>query len=169
VALLAGVAAVALSVAGYFYLHRTPELTDKDTIVLADFTNTTGDPVFDGTLRQGLAAQLEQSPSLSLISEQQIQQALQMMGQKPDVKLTPEIALELCQRTSSCCGSRRLDSPDWHAVSADPQGGQLLKRGIAGEHGSSSGRQKPSARCARKDGFGHSQQAGQVAEHCAEI
>ena len=47
---------------GYFYFHRTPKLTDKDTIVLADFTNTTGDPVFDGTLRQGMAVQLEQSP-----------------------------------------------------------------------------------------------------------
>ena len=59
------------------------KLTDKDTIVLADFTNTTGDPVFDGTLRQGLSVQLEQSPFLSIISDQQIQQTLQMMGQKP--------------------------------------------------------------------------------------
>jgi len=101
VALLAGVAAVVLSVAGYFYLHRVPKLTDRDTIVLADFMNTTGDPVFDGTLRQGLAVQLEQSPFLSLIPEQQIQQALQLMGQKPDAKLTPAIAQELCQRTSS--------------------------------------------------------------------
>ena len=76
-------------------------LTDKDTIVLADFTNTTGDTVFDGTLRQGLSVQLEQSPFLSIISDQQIQQTLQMMGQKPDAKLTPEIARELCQRTGS--------------------------------------------------------------------
>jgi len=76
-------------------------LTDKDTIVLADFTNTTGDPVFDGTLRQGLSVQLEQSPFLSLISDQQIQQTLSLMGQKPDAKLTPEIARELCQRTGS--------------------------------------------------------------------
>ena len=61
---------------GYFYFHRTPKLTDKDTIVLADFNNTTGDAVFDGTLRQGLAVQLEQSPFLSIISDQQIQQTL---------------------------------------------------------------------------------------------
>ena len=80
---------------------RKPKLTDKDTIVLADFTNTTGDPVFDGTLRQGLSVQLEQSPFLGIISDQQIQQTLQMMGQKPDAKLTPEIARELCQRTAS--------------------------------------------------------------------
>ncbi len=92
---------LALAVGGYFYFHRTPKLTDKDTIVLADFTNTTGDTVFDGTLRQGLSVQLEQSPFLSIISDQQIQQTLQMMGQKPDAKLTLEIARELCQRTGS--------------------------------------------------------------------
>ncbi len=94
-------AALALSVSSYFYFHRTPKLTDRDTIVLADFTNTTGDPVFDGTLRQGLSVQLEQSPFLSIISDQQIQQTLQMMGQKPDAKLTPETSRELCQRTGS--------------------------------------------------------------------
>jgi serine/threonine protein kinase/tetratricopeptide (TPR) repeat protein len=91
----------ALTIGGYFYFHRTPKLTDKDTIVLADFTNTTGDPVFDGTLRQGLSVQLEQSPFLSIVSDQQIQQTLQMMDQKTDAKLTPEIARELCQRTAS--------------------------------------------------------------------
>jgi eukaryotic-like serine/threonine-protein kinase len=76
-------------------------LTDKDTIVLADFDNKTGDPVFGGTLRQGLSVRLEQSPFLSIISDQQIQQTLQMMGQKPDARLTPEIARELCQRAGS--------------------------------------------------------------------
>jgi eukaryotic-like serine/threonine-protein kinase len=101
VMVLAAVAALALSAAGYFYLHRAAKLTDKDTIILADFTNTTGDTVFDSTLRQGLSVQLEQSPFLSIISDQQIQQTLQMMSQKPDAKLTPEIARELCQRTAS--------------------------------------------------------------------
>jgi eukaryotic-like serine/threonine-protein kinase len=81
--------------------RRAPALTGKDTLVLADFVNNTGDPIFDGALRQGLSVQLEQSPFLSLVSDQQIQQTLQMMGQKPDSKLTPEIARELCQRTSS--------------------------------------------------------------------
>jgi eukaryotic-like serine/threonine-protein kinase len=97
----AAVAALALSVAGYLYFHRTPKLTDKDTIVLADFTNTTGDPVFDGTLRQGMAVQLEQSPFLSLISEQRIQQTLRLMGHLADARLTPEIAREVCERTAS--------------------------------------------------------------------
>ncbi len=93
--------ALALSAGGYFYFHRAPKLTDKDTIVLADFTNTTGDPVFDGTLRQGLSVQLEQSPFLSLVSEERIQQALQLMSQPADARLTPEIAREVCERTAS--------------------------------------------------------------------
>jgi eukaryotic-like serine/threonine-protein kinase len=89
------------AVVSWLYTRKAHALTDKDTIVIADFTNTTGDPVFDGALRQGLSVQLEQSPFLSLISDQQIQQTLQMMGQKPGAKLTPEIARELCQRTGS--------------------------------------------------------------------
>jgi eukaryotic-like serine/threonine-protein kinase len=93
---------VGLAVGGWlFYSRKAHALTDKDTIVLADFTNTTGDTVFDGTLRQGLSVQLEQSPFLSIISDQQVQQTLQMMGQKPDVKLTSQIAQEICQRTAS--------------------------------------------------------------------
>jgi serine/threonine protein kinase len=97
----AAVAALALSVAGYSYLHRAAKLTDKDTIILADFTNTTGDTVFDGTLRQGLAMQLEQSPFLSLISEQRILHTLSLMGQSSDARLTPELAHEICERTAS--------------------------------------------------------------------
>ena len=97
----AAIAIMALAAGGYVFFHRTPRLTDKDTIVLSDFDNKTGDTVFDDTLRQGLSIQLEQSPFLSIISDQQIRQALQMMGEKPDAKLTPEIARELCQRTAS--------------------------------------------------------------------
>jgi serine/threonine protein kinase/tetratricopeptide (TPR) repeat protein len=97
----AATAALAVAAGGYFYFHRTPKLTDKDTIVLADFANTTGDPVFDGTLRQGLSVQLEQSPFLSIVSDQQIQQALGLMGKPAEAKLTPTIARELCQRAGS--------------------------------------------------------------------
>jgi len=85
----------------YWHLHASPKLSEKDTIVLADFTNTTGDSVFDGTLRQGLEVQLEQSPFLSLLSEERIQQTLKLMEQSPNVRVTPETALEVCQRTSS--------------------------------------------------------------------
>jgi serine/threonine protein kinase/tetratricopeptide (TPR) repeat protein len=97
----AAAAVLALFAAGYFYAHRTPKLTDKDTIVLADFTNTTGDPVFDGALRQGLTVQLEQSPFLSLVSEDQIQRTLRLMGQPAEVPLTPQLAREICERTAS--------------------------------------------------------------------
>jgi eukaryotic-like serine/threonine-protein kinase len=97
----AAAAALALLVAGYFYSHRTPKLTDKDTIVLADFINKTGDPVFDGTLRQGLAVQLEQSPFLSLVSDERIQQVLGLMGRPANAPLTPDLAREVCERTAS--------------------------------------------------------------------
>ena len=97
----AAVMVAALATLAYFYLRRAPKLTDKDTIVLADFSNTTGDSVFDGTLRQGLAVQLEQSPFLSLISEERIQQVLKLMGKPTHARLTPEIAREICARTAS--------------------------------------------------------------------
>src|SRR4029077_16528742 len=76
-------------------------LTEKDSIVLAEFTNTTGDPVFDGTLRQGLSAQLEQSPFLNLLSDQRVAQTLALMAQPKDARLTRELAHEVCQRTAS--------------------------------------------------------------------
>jgi tetratricopeptide (TPR) repeat protein len=94
VVLIAAVIAAAL----FWRSHKSAKLTEKDTIVLADFDNKTGDAVFDDTLKQGLSVQLEQSPFFSIISDQQVQQTLQMMGHKPDARLTPEIARELCQR-----------------------------------------------------------------------
>ena len=95
---LSGVTAWSLS-------HRDsatrPTLTDKDTIVLADFDNKTGDPVFDDTLRQGLSVELQQSPFLSLISDRQVQQTLALMGQPKDARLTSEVAQQICERTAS--------------------------------------------------------------------
>ena len=100
--ILPGAAALlALSVAGYFYLHRAPALTDKDTIVLADFDNKTGDPVFDDTLRQGLSVELQQSPFLSLIPDRQLRQQLALMGQPKEARLTSEVAQQICERTAS--------------------------------------------------------------------
>jgi len=103
VLLPATVILVAATVGGmlYFGSRRVHALTDKDTIVLSDFTNKTGDAVFDGTLRQGLSVQLEQSPFLSLVSDQRVQQTLRLMGRSSDARITPEIAQELCQRTGS--------------------------------------------------------------------
>ena len=75
------------------------KLTDKDTIVLADFENKTGDPVFDDTLRQGLSVDLQQSPFLNLVSDAQVQRTLTLMGQPKAARLTPEIAQQACERT----------------------------------------------------------------------
>jgi tetratricopeptide (TPR) repeat protein len=99
----AGAAAIlALAVgAGYFFLHRPAKLTAKDTIVLSEFENKTGDPVFDQTLRQGLTVQLEQSPFLSLVSDRQIQQVLRLMNRPPETRLTPEVSREICERSGS--------------------------------------------------------------------
>jgi eukaryotic-like serine/threonine-protein kinase len=80
---------------------RTPKLTEKDTVVLADFTNITGDSVFDGTLRQGLSAQLQQSPFLNLLSDQRIWDTLALMGRPKDARLTQELGREVCERTAS--------------------------------------------------------------------
>jgi serine/threonine protein kinase/Tfp pilus assembly protein PilF len=95
-------AAAILAVSSYyFYSHRSPTLTDKDTIVLADFDNTTGDPVFDDTLRQGLSVELQQSPFLSLISDRQLQQQLALIGQPKEARLTSDVAQQICERTAS--------------------------------------------------------------------
>jgi len=97
----AGIVALVAAGALFFSTHRAHALRDKDTIVLADFANSTGDAVFDDALRQGLSVQLEQSPFLNLISEQRIQETLRLMGQPADARLTPAIAREICQRTQS--------------------------------------------------------------------
>jgi DNA-binding winged helix-turn-helix (wHTH) protein len=94
----AGVAVVVLAVGGYFYFHRVSKLTDRDTIVLADFVNTTGDSVFDDTLKQGLRVQLEQSPFLNVLSDQQVNDELRLMGRSSEQPFTSEVARDLCQR-----------------------------------------------------------------------
>ena len=94
-------AILVMSAAAYFAFHRPAKLTAKDTVVLAEFENKTGDPVFDQTLRQGLTVQLEQSPFLSLVSDQRTQQVLGFMNRPPETRLTPEISREICERTGS--------------------------------------------------------------------
>jgi eukaryotic-like serine/threonine-protein kinase len=101
VTLSVALAVAAVAVGGYFYLHRPPKLTEKDTIVLADFANSTGDAVFDDTLRQGLSSQLEQSPFLKLPSDERIAQTLSLMAQPKDARLTRKLAREVCLRTAS--------------------------------------------------------------------
>ena len=72
-----------------FFFHGKRGLTERDTVVLADFANATGDPMFDDTLREGMIVQLEQSPFLSLVSDERIQKTLMLMGHAPDARLTP--------------------------------------------------------------------------------
>ena len=93
---------VAALVAGglWWRAHQAPALTEKDTILLADFTNTTGDAVFDGTLKTALQVSLAQSPFLSLVSQQEVARTLKLMGKPPETRITPEIAREICQRSN---------------------------------------------------------------------
>jgi eukaryotic-like serine/threonine-protein kinase len=101
----AGIAALALVIAaGWFYFRgrRTAApLTDKDTIVLSDFENKTGDPVFDETLKQALGVDLSQSPFLNILSDRRVGETMQLMGRKPDDKVTPQVAREICLRTGT--------------------------------------------------------------------
>jgi serine/threonine protein kinase/tetratricopeptide (TPR) repeat protein len=102
VLLFAAAAVLVLLIAGIVYLRSRPsaKLGEKDSVLLADFVNTTGDAVFDGTLKQALAVQLEQSPYLNLVPESKIREALRFMGKPPDQRITNDVAREICQRES---------------------------------------------------------------------
>ncbi len=93
-----GVVLIAAAIAYVSFSRKPATLTDKDTILLADFTNTTGDPVFEGTLRQAMAVELGQSPFLNILSEERVREALRFMGRSPDERVTREVAREICQR-----------------------------------------------------------------------
>jgi DNA-binding winged helix-turn-helix (wHTH) protein/Tfp pilus assembly protein PilF len=95
------VASLLLASGFYYRSHQRKHLTDKDTVVLSDFDNKTGDPVFDDTLKQGLSVQLEQSPFLALLSERKVIDTLKLMGRSPDDRLTANVTREVCQRTGS--------------------------------------------------------------------
>src|ERR1700751_5251285 len=97
---IAAAAAVAILIAGliYFGSHRSAKLSEKDTVLLTDFVNTTGDSVFDGTLKQPLATQLEQSPYLNILPESRIREALRFMGRPEDQRITRDVAHEICVR-----------------------------------------------------------------------
>src|SRR5215470_16800920 len=100
--LAGGVAVVGLLVATYLSTRsRAVNITEEDTVVVADFANSTGDSVFDGALRQGLSVQLQQSPFLRIVSDQRIRETLRLMGKPQDARLVPEIAKDLCVRVES--------------------------------------------------------------------
>jgi DNA-binding winged helix-turn-helix (wHTH) protein/Tfp pilus assembly protein PilF len=97
----AAILVITLGAAAYFALHRRSPLTEKDIILISDFSNSTGDPVFDDTLKQGLAVQLAQSPFLAILSDEKVHNTLKLMGRPPDERLTPTVARDLCQRAGS--------------------------------------------------------------------
>jgi serine/threonine protein kinase/tetratricopeptide (TPR) repeat protein len=101
VSIVAALAVVAIGITSYFFRHRGPKLTEKDTIVIADFANSTGDPVFDDTLKTALSVALNQSPFLNVLSENKVAATLKLMTRPPDTQLTPDVARELCQRADS--------------------------------------------------------------------
>jgi eukaryotic-like serine/threonine-protein kinase len=101
IAVVAVLAIGAVSTAGLYLRWKKPLLTEKDTLVLADFVNTTGDLVFDDALKYGLRAQLEQSPFISLLSDQQVGDELRLMTRQPNEHLSPDLARELCLRIGS--------------------------------------------------------------------
>jgi tetratricopeptide (TPR) repeat protein len=97
-AVAAGLLLAGLAVSAYLYFHRGPVLTEKDAVVVGDFTNSTGDSVYDDTLKQGLEVQLEQSPFIDFVSERRVNETLKLMGRSPGDRLTPDVAREVCQR-----------------------------------------------------------------------
>jgi tetratricopeptide (TPR) repeat protein len=101
--LAAAVVLVAALLTGglYWRSHKPAKLTEKDTIVLADFANATGDAVFDDTLKEALAVELQQSPFLNILSEEKVHDTLRLMGRTQGQRLTAETAREVCQRTGS--------------------------------------------------------------------
>jgi len=99
--IISGVLLVAAVVAGYFLFRRPAKLTEKDTIVLADFDNKTGDAVFDDALKQAMAVELGQSPFLNVLSDRKVSETLRMMGRPTDERITADVGRELCLRTGS--------------------------------------------------------------------
>jgi serine/threonine protein kinase/tetratricopeptide (TPR) repeat protein len=96
--IVAALFVLAIGAGVFFYFNRAQALTDKEWVLLADFVNTTGEPVFDGTLKQALAVQLGQSPFLNFFPEDRVRETLRFMGRSPDERLTKDIAREICER-----------------------------------------------------------------------
>ena len=96
--LVAALFVIVVGAGVFLYLNRAQALTDKDTVLLADFVNTTGEGVFDGTLKQALAVQLGQSPFLNIFPEERVREALRFMGRSPEDRLTRDVAREICER-----------------------------------------------------------------------
>jgi eukaryotic-like serine/threonine-protein kinase len=126
---VAGVA-LAVLIAGGLYYHSRPAkaLTEKDTIVLADFDNKTGDTVFDDTLKQALAVDLEQSPFLNVLSDRRVGETLRLMGRPPNDRITREVAQEICLRNRQQGATGRVDFAPGQRVHGRPGGRGMRQR-----------------------------------------
>jgi hypothetical protein len=165
----AAVVLVAVAIAGAFYFRSrqsTRRLTDKDTIVLADFSNSTGDPVFDDTLKTALSVALNQSPFLNVLSENKVVATLQVMSRPADTKLTPEVAREAGGQQGLHCG---LDCQSLQPICAWLAGGELPERRPTGAGPSYGIGQREGAGCSRRGGVQAAGRTGQVAGNRAEI
>ena len=157
--------ALALTAAAYFYYsHRPRALADQDTVVLADFVNNTGDPIFDGTLRQGLAIQLEQSPFLKMMDDDQVQRDLRLMKFQPGARITNQTAREICVREG---GAATIDG----TIASLGKTMSSRSRPSTCQDGTTLARQQIQARdkehvleCARNGRHGYARQAGRIAQ-----
>ena len=168
----AAIVLVAVAVAGVFYLRSrqtTHRLTDKDSIVLAEFTNTTGDPVFDGTLRQGLSAQLEQSPFLSLLSDQRMAQTLALMAQPKDAQAYTRVGPRSLPAHGQRRQHRRLDFQSGQPVCRGAKSGELPQRRCPSERAGHGQRQGAGAESAGRGGDKNAREAGRIAGLRAEV
>jgi serine/threonine protein kinase len=147
----AGVLILLLAVGGYFLFHRAPKLTEKDTIVIADFGNSTGDTAFDDTLKQALSVQLAQSPFLNILSDQKVSDTLHMMGRPPGDRLSKDVAREICQRTSSTA----------------MLSGTIAQ--VAGQRGGRGQRQESRTGRAGQSGDVHAREVGRITNDDSEI
>ena len=133
--LATGAIAAAAVIAGVlFYSSRPRAFAERDAVLIADFANSTGEPVFDGTLKEALEVQLRQSPFLSVLPEQRVQGTLRLMGRKADDKLTPEVARDLCQRTASKAMIAARSAPQLRAVARvePPDRDAIERRQVSG-------------------------------------
>ena len=153
------------------FLHspRPRTLTEKDSILLTDFVNTTGDAVFDGTLKQALAVQLEQSPYLNVFPQERVRDTLKFMGRSPDERLTPDLARDVCQREGIKAVLNGAISTHRDPVCGRRERGELPDRRQPGARTGPGGQERASAGSGGQGGFKFARQAGRVAGFRAEI
>ena len=163
---------IGAGVVGWLYFARRAQahmLTEKDTIVLGDFTNTTGDAIFDDTLKTALNVSLRQSPFLNVLPDSEVAKNLKLMTRPADTKLTPEVARELCQRVGQQSLHCRNDWQSGQRIRAGIEGGELPERRHAGRGAGDGGVQGEGAGRAGRGGNQTAPRTGRIAGYGAEV